>query len=460
MPCQKAWCGKCYIPLDKGEFKVAMPKEADGEVVIEEKDKMRFLAARDGDHLVTPFQCELCHFHNIMERDPQDNLASDVRLLKLFRRASLDAFWCSEPKTVAGTLREARRGLRIASSLGFRSKLFTPLGPYPLEDSFGMRAAVVMLEVSLNPGINDDTVQYGTVRKFRSAFSNIHKASKEGQQGSVMMKDTNKMFISTCVTDGLFFEKFTKGCHKRMGDIVKPDRALSVDILVAIYSLLEDDWGRVMSLRERWELALEGCFYALSFVCALRGEEVPLANLAGIREHLVESGAFKIPHVVVALLGRFKNEYGDSNYHLLPIVNVTRSGLEPRKWIERAVVMCEQMGYVRGPVFKDLETGERLKASVFEPRFFQRLGVIQNTRLDLIGAGVDIEDQYGVSRSFRRGATSRAADMLLPPDVTNANNRWRSVENAGAKQTSMTMRDHYTDVRLALNLLLQFSSAM
>ena len=72
-----------------------MPKEADGEVVIEEKDKMRFLAARDGDHLVTPFQCELCHFHNIMERDPQDNLASDVRLLKLFRRASLDAFWCS-----------------------------------------------------------------------------------------------------------------------------------------------------------------------------------------------------------------------------------------------------------------------------------------------------------------------------------------------------------------------------
>jgi hypothetical protein len=429
-------------------------------VVLEEKDKMRYLEARDGDHLVTPFQCETCHFRNIMERDPQENLASDVRLVKLLRRASLDAFWCSEPKTVAGTLREARRGLRIASSLGFRNKLFTPLGPYPLEDSFGMRAAVVMLEVSLNPGINDDTVQYGTVRKFRSAFSNIHKASREGQQGSVMMKDTNKMSISTCATDGLFFEKFTKGCHKRMGDTVKPDRALAVEILGEMMFLLEQDWGRTMSNRERWELALEGCFYVISFVCALRGEEVPLVNLAGIREHLVESGAHKIPHVVVALLGRFKNEHGDSNYHLMPIVNVTRSGLEPRKWIERAVRSCEQMGYTRGFLFRDLETGGKMKANYFEPRFFQRLGIIQSTRPDLIGAGVDIEDQYGVSRSFRRGATSRAADMLLPPDVTNANNRWRTVEQAGARQTSMTMKDHYTDVRLTLNLLLQFSAAM
>jgi hypothetical protein len=180
--------------------------------MVEEKDKMRYLEARDGDHLVTPFQCELCHVRNILGRDPQLNPASDVRLIKLIRRASLDAFWCSEPKTVEGTLREARRGLRIASSLGFRDKLFAQLGPFPVEDTFGMRAAVVMLEVSLNPGKNDGTVQYGTVWKFRSSFSNVFKASKEGQKGAVMMKDTVKMSISTCPMDGLFFEKFTKGC--------------------------------------------------------------------------------------------------------------------------------------------------------------------------------------------------------------------------------------------------------
>jgi hypothetical protein len=343
--------------------------DADREIVLEEKDKMRYLEAREGDHLITPFQCEICHVRNILGRDPQDNLASDVRLIKLLRRASLDAFWCSEPKTVEGTLREARRGLRIAASLGFRDRLFTPLGPFPLEDTFGTRAAVVMLEVSLNPGKNDDTVQYGTVRKFRSAFSNVFRASKEGQQGSVMMKDTVKMSISTCPTDGLFFEKFTKGCHKRMGDIVKPDRALSVETLVQILHELEVDWGKTMTDLARWELALEGCFYVISFTCALRGEEVPLTNLAGIREHLVESGRNKVPHVIVALLGRFKNEHGDSNYHLLPIVNVTRSDIEARRWIERGVLMCEKLGYTRGPLFRDSSTGGKLKASAFEVQF-------------------------------------------------------------------------------------------
>jgi hypothetical protein len=323
-----------------------------------------------------------------------------------------------------------------------------------------MRAAIVMLEVSLNPGINDETVQYGTVRKFRSAFSNIHKASKEGQLGSVMMKDTMKMSISSCPTDGYFFEKFTKGCHKRMGDVIKPDRALAVEILVEIFNILEVEWGKVMSDKERWELALEGCFYVISFACGLRGEEVPLTNLAGIREHLDESGKHPRSHVIVALLGRFKNEHGDSNYHLLPIVNVTHSGLEPRKWIERAVHSCEKMGYTRGPLFKDLEGGGKLKASAFEPQFFKRLQAVQDSRPDLIGGGVNIEEQYGVSRSFRRGATSRAADMGLPPSVVDANNRWRSVENARGKQASMTIRDHYTDVRITLNLLLQFSASM
>jgi hypothetical protein len=319
---------------------------------------------------------------------------------------------------------------------------------------------MVMLEVSLSPGINDDTVQYGTVRKFRSAFSNIYKASREGQQGAVMMKDTVKMAISTCPTDSLFFEKFTKGCHKRMGDIVKPDRALDVNILVEIFNFMESEWGKTMTEKDWWELALEGCFYLISFVCALRGEEVPLTNLAGIRQHLVESGENIIPHVVVALLGRFKNKHGDSNYHLLPIVNVTRSGLEPRKWIEWGVSMCERMGYSRGPLFRDLKTRSKIKASEFELRFFRHLARIQDVRPDLIGAGVNIEEQYGVSRSFRHGATSRAADMMLPPNVINSNNRWRTVESAGVKKSSMTMREHYTDVRITLNLSLQFSAAM
>jgi hypothetical protein len=448
------------LPLDNGEFPVAQPKDAEGNLIIDDEDKTRYLEGRDGDHLQTPFQCETCHVRNLLGRDPQENLASDLRLIKLIRRANLDAFWTSEPKTVKSTLREGRRGARIASALGFGSSLYRPMGPFPLEDSFGMGPATVMLELSLNKGKYADTVQFGTVRKFRSAYANIHQASLEGQQSAVMTKETKKMTMSNCSTHGVFFEKFTYGMHKRMGDIVKPNRALSIEILVEIFNILEAEWGLRMPNEERWKLVMEACFYVIAFVCALRGEEVPKTDLGGIIEHLEESKRHKTPHVVIALLGRFKNEHGDDNYHLLPIANTTHSGLEPRKWIERGVQCCRTMGYTRGPMFKDLVTGARLKQSSFEPGFFRRLSQVQDSRPDLLGAGVDVEDQYGISRSFRRGATSRAADLALSDKIVNANNRWRSVDEAGSKKPSMTIRDHYTDIRLTINLQLQFSLAM
>ena len=92
-----------------------------------------------------------------MGRDPNSGIAEDLRLLKFIRRANLDALWASEPSTVGKTLSECRRGLRIARSFGFSKTLFRPTGPFPLEDSFGMGAAVVMLDVSLNKGKNDGT---------------------------------------------------------------------------------------------------------------------------------------------------------------------------------------------------------------------------------------------------------------------------------------------------------------
>jgi hypothetical protein len=33
-------------------------------------DKSRYIYARTGDHLMVPFQCDLCHFRNVMDQDP------------------------------------------------------------------------------------------------------------------------------------------------------------------------------------------------------------------------------------------------------------------------------------------------------------------------------------------------------------------------------------------------------
>ncbi len=87
-----------------------------------------------------------------MDRDPAHNLPQDICLQKLIRRANLDALWSREPLTVLGTLLAYKQGAQIATSLGFREKLFKPMGPFPLEDTFGMGEALVMLHNPCSQG--------------------------------------------------------------------------------------------------------------------------------------------------------------------------------------------------------------------------------------------------------------------------------------------------------------------
>jgi hypothetical protein len=98
-PCQKAWCGDCYTPL-KG---VRMSKDKEGNLLVNEEDKLHFAVARPGYHLFFSFQCELCHFWNLHGRPPRlgSGLLGDVELLKCLRRVNLDAFWSREPSTVS-----------------------------------------------------------------------------------------------------------------------------------------------------------------------------------------------------------------------------------------------------------------------------------------------------------------------------------------------------------------------
>ncbi len=435
---------------------MALPTNEDGLVSDEDLVSHRYLQARNGDNLVTPFQCDTCHFRNLYNRDPEPRLAQDVRVLKCIRRAILDSLWSAEPRTASRTLTECRRGLNIATSMGFGDRLFKPMGPFPLNDSFGMAAAIVILQLSLNPGKYDKNVQFGTIRKFRSAYSNVYHASVQGSNSMVMAKDTKKLMVTDCPTYGLWFEKFMKGCHKRMGEIVRPDRALSSVILLEILNLLDEEWFN--NPQNQLSLAMEGAFYVIAFSCALRGEEVPLADLYGIRKHWEAGVNHSPPHITIALLGRFKGETGE-NYHLLPIVPITRSGIDNKKWIGRLLHLYQSKNILSGPLFRT-PSGQRIRAGDFEQNFFDRLEQVQSSRPELIPPSDDIEEEYGIYRSFRRGSTSEATNQGLTPDVIDANNRWRRFNRSGAARPSLTMREHYSDVRLTLNQSLKYSACL
>ena len=150
-------------------------------------------------------------------------------------------------------------------------------------------------------------------------------------------------------------------------------------------------------------LAMEALFYLIAFCCALRGEEMQMIDLFGMFKHWDAGEAAELKHVVIPLLGRFKGETGE-NYHLLCIVDSTPRGLQPRKWIGRLLEIHRELGITNGHFFRDTN-GLRLRAHHFEPRFFDRLEMVKMSRPQLLSSVDNIKDEFGVSRSFRRGAT-------------------------------------------------------
>jgi hypothetical protein len=246
----------------------------------------------------------------------------------------------------------------------------------------------------------------------------------------VMAKDTRKMAVTSCPTYGEFFERFMKGMHKRMGEIIRPDRALPVDVLKVVMAVLDKEWEESNTFH--LAIAREASFYLITFCCALRGEEVVLTDLFGTQKYWEQGSQSTESHVVVALLGRFKGETGEV-YHLLPIVSVTNRGLEPRKWIGRLLTIYQNLGINHGPLFRT-QTGQRMKARDFEPKFFDRLEYVKAVKPHLLNSVEDVSEEFGVFRSFRRGATSEAVNAGLTLDIIEENNRWRKFHKAGASK--------------------------
>jgi hypothetical protein len=87
-------------------------------VLVSVLDEGRFTCARDGDYLMTRFQCKKCHFRNIQGRDPQHGNRRDTLFERCIRQASLDAFWSSEENTVKGTRSSMRAAIQKAEMIG------------------------------------------------------------------------------------------------------------------------------------------------------------------------------------------------------------------------------------------------------------------------------------------------------------------------------------------------------
>jgi hypothetical protein len=466
--CNGIWCGGCFEPAGDDEFPMRIPLDDGGQpIFLDAKDEGRFVVARGGDHLFTRFQCGPCHFRNIQGRDPIPGDGADALMVKCIRRATLDAFWSREAGTIRGSRSSMKATFRCANMVRGLG-IFPRLGPFPLRDVDGMGSAVVQLLKTLDPGKNEKYVQYETAKNVRTVLGAIWEVSVESKDQTVIVQDMTKSFLTTSPTKSQWFSRFMVGMHKRMGDLTKQDEAISVELMVALMDEFEKDWGLVNRDRlatdgEVAEVLFPALFAVTAFCGALRGEEVPLMDFGATKEFTAAGLATAMEerrHGVIALHGRFKNEIGEK-CHLMPIAQVTDSGLMPVKWMNRMIAYYDARGIDSGPVFRTWE-GKRARQGQFELSILNRLVRLETEKPSLFpDKTVNVMSDYSTRRSFRRGATTRAEILGLPGTVTDLNNRWRSVENAkGKKVNHSSMRGYYSGIRLLLVPLLKFSQAM
>ena len=64
----------------------------------------QYLRARNGHHLLTPFECDFCVFLKLKGRFPIEHSQEDMHLFACIRRANLDAFWARSSSTAQNNL--------------------------------------------------------------------------------------------------------------------------------------------------------------------------------------------------------------------------------------------------------------------------------------------------------------------------------------------------------------------
>ncbi len=181
-------------------------------------------------------------------------------------------------------------------------------------------------------------------------------------------------------------------------------------------------------MAEANELWKGGAYICILTAASLRGHEGFFLELAGLRKHLAkgrvkgrvgdvpvalnkstlltEEVCRNLPHVTLCLLGKFKGETG-INHHWIALANETVSGLQPRWWIKKLVLVCEQEGRVNDPAFATPD-GE-LALSVDYDSMFRRYLLRVQEETNLIPEDQDVESRYSTNRTLRKTAVTRLA---------------------------------------------------
>ena len=124
-----------------------------------------------------------------------------------------------------------------------------------------------------------------------------------------------------------------------VGEIKKQDEPLTIGMIIEMKRVLEERWTvcPLTNNFNRRQLAEIGTWIMMGFCTGLRGEELPLIELAGTKNSFDTlqgpDGWFK-----VVINGRTKGNQLSGSKFAFPCANITQGNrLNPGTWIQRLV---------------------------------------------------------------------------------------------------------------------------
>ncbi len=173
-------------------------------------------------------------------------------------------------------------------------------------------------------------------------FTKTWISSPQGiAEGASFSSGFGKTVWTSCPTEQDWFAGFLRGCKIWMGYATKSNYSLTNNMINKLLILLQQEVEMEVPhvAREYWKV---GTANMLAVCASLRGPEVLLLDLAGLKNHIQKdkegvlpdkplrtgTNLTSVPHVVVVLIGKFKGESG-VHHHMLSLASTT-SGIALR----------------------------------------------------------------------------------------------------------------------------------
>ena len=213
-------------------------------------------------------------------------MVDDKKLVACMRRMNLDAFWSRATTTVSNNLRLARNLVNIPKSIGIESP-FLSHGPMPDFDHCGHNIALSMLLMSLKPGRYDKSyTQFETIRHLRSCYNDFERVSSIHATDHLLFPSQSNQESQQNTTTSVWFRRFYSGSKARMGQIIKPNLALTTNLITKMLDETLRSVEASESKQKKFEGIVFGTYVVMCYVISLRGSEGLMMNLTAINRDL------------------------------------------------------------------------------------------------------------------------------------------------------------------------------